>query len=299
VVIQEMAENQLETHSFGEPILTVCLDPAFGKKAEKRFVAGAARGHLYLTKKTWFNSKDAAIHEGGEGPVTAIVWLNSLIAWSNDRGVKVIDIETEEKITFIERPGYSLHCQLFWETDTSLIVSWAQTVQIVDFFSTPESVLESSSAEIGRRCAQIVSSWEIEPEWEIFGLSPFDRESFVLLALEQKPGEQVNGSPMPEIQIRHRLSGDILFTPDALPLRNFEGQNGGYSLQTTCMLASKRSQHFNWHHVDWIVPESQKLRSTSVMKGDPPIMYVIAESDVVVVRVRDLDDHVQIFLQDS
>ena len=61
-------------------------------------------GQLVLNKKNWFGQKDEVLHES-EGAITAIAWLNSLVAWSNDRGVKIMDTETQERITFVERPA--------------------------------------------------------------------------------------------------------------------------------------------------------------------------------------------------
>ena len=40
----------------------------------------------------------------GEGPIHAVKWRTSLIAWANDAGVKVYDTANDQRITFIERP---------------------------------------------------------------------------------------------------------------------------------------------------------------------------------------------------
>lgn len=40
----------------------------------------------------------------GEGPIHAVKWRSSLIAWANDAGVKVYDAANDQRITFIERP---------------------------------------------------------------------------------------------------------------------------------------------------------------------------------------------------
>lgn len=48
----------------------------------------------------------------GEGPVHAVKWRTSLIAWANDLGVKVYDTASHQRITFIERPKDSPRAEL-------------------------------------------------------------------------------------------------------------------------------------------------------------------------------------------
>ena len=51
----------------------------------------------------WLGSKDAILHSG-EGPIQAIKWAGTLIAWANDLGVKVHDTSVHQRIAYIERP---------------------------------------------------------------------------------------------------------------------------------------------------------------------------------------------------
>lgn len=48
----------------------------------------------------------------GEGPIHAVKWRTSLIAWANDTGVKVYDTADDQRITYIERPRGSPHPEL-------------------------------------------------------------------------------------------------------------------------------------------------------------------------------------------
>lgn len=146
--------DTLETHPFNQPLEIIQIDPAFGKKSEKIFVTGGPQGQLILSKKSWLSQKDLVLHEG-EGKITAISWKESYLAWSNDRGVKIIDIETDEKITFVERPpSEEPGCQLIWESTSSLIIVYDRTVQLVNFTS-------SMMGEEMRTCAQIQKVWEL------------------------------------------------------------------------------------------------------------------------------------------
>jgi hypothetical protein len=219
---QDMVSTQsfmdtLETHPFNQPLECIQLDPAFGKKSEKVFVTGGPHGQLIISKKSWMSQKDSVIYDG-EGKITSISWKDTYLAWANDRGVKIIDIETDEKITFVERPpNEEPGCQLIWESNTSLIIVYDRTVQLVKQFRT--------GGEESRTCAQIVAVWDLGLDHTICGLVPFNQTSFALLCVVheiENEDEEEKGNPMPEIQMRDRFSGSSLLLPDALPLENFE-----------------------------------------------------------------------------
>ena len=102
-------------------------------------------GNLLLSKKNWFGQKDSVLHQG-EGAVTAVAWAeNGLLAWANEWGVKVLDVDTDEKISFVERPAAvpTADCTLLWESDHSLLIGWSQVVQVLEVCSPAAS---SSSA---------------------------------------------------------------------------------------------------------------------------------------------------------
>jgi hypothetical protein len=79
------------------------LDPSYGKSATKAFAIGGRAGQLIINSKGWFGRKDQILFSG-EGPINAIKWRGSLIAWANDFGVKIYDTELKQKITYIDRP---------------------------------------------------------------------------------------------------------------------------------------------------------------------------------------------------
>jgi hypothetical protein len=60
-------------------------------------------GQLVIARKGFFSYREEILHEG-EGPVRALAWRGPLVAWANDEGVKVLDVESGERISFVERP---------------------------------------------------------------------------------------------------------------------------------------------------------------------------------------------------
>ena len=80
-----------------------------------------------INSKGWFRSQDIEVHKG-EGTVSAIAWKQSLIAWTNDAGVKIYDHESQQRIAYVERPAAAAaasdapHCHLYWENAVTLII---------------------------------------------------------------------------------------------------------------------------------------------------------------------------------
>lgn len=102
-----------------------CVEFFFHRKSQ-RFASGGRAGQLLLNTKggkqafcgrrvtsccvgiasalaPWFGQKDTVVHSG-EGPIYAIAWRSSLIAWANDVGIKIYDCATNQRITYIDRP---------------------------------------------------------------------------------------------------------------------------------------------------------------------------------------------------
>ena len=56
-------------------------------------------------------------------------WCNSLIAWANDKGVKIYDCHTNQRITYIDRPrGTKRVLAYYLESGCDIIVSWCNRI---------------------------------------------------------------------------------------------------------------------------------------------------------------------------
>ena len=149
----ELPEAQ-ESYRVGQPLSCVQLDPNHGNIKEKRFVVGGPNGQLVMSRRGWRGQQDRVLHEG-EGNISAITWLRgtTLLAWGNEKGVKVLDLETGEKITFVERPNFSgPECHLICWDQRTLLVGWSSCVQTLEFVSHPAN----EPARAGTRSAEIV-----------------------------------------------------------------------------------------------------------------------------------------------
>lgn len=73
--------------------------------AEKdRFIYGSLRGDVTSVAKSWISYVDTPIHSG-EGPISALEWCSPFVAWACETGVKVYNVETSLKVTFVRKPA--------------------------------------------------------------------------------------------------------------------------------------------------------------------------------------------------
>jgi WD40 repeat protein len=134
VVITNLFTREQSAHEFGKPVLSLALSQQYAE--DSTFLCGGMAAELVSSSRGWFGRDNAVIHSG-EGPVWAVAWKGSLIAWANDLGVKMYDIKTKERLTFINRsnkkggpPPGAYPCNLTFANETTLLIGWADSVKI-------------------------------------------------------------------------------------------------------------------------------------------------------------------------
>lgn len=135
------------THS----ILSVALCPEFASaSSDNRTVcAGTEDGRLLLHKRGVFRGENV-IHSG-EGPVRKVSWKGRLVAWANNKGVKVFNVNSGQKVTFVAKPpaaDASTRCCLTWGSEDRLLMAFGTTVKIAIFVNQPEKGIGSVRAEV-------------------------------------------------------------------------------------------------------------------------------------------------------
>lgn len=99
--------------AYNKPVLAVKVHPTFASHRERPFCCGMCKrvslavawgvtwsvrsggkaGKLVVNRKKWFSSQDTVVHAGtGEGPIHAIAWSATLLAWASDTGVRVCSL---------------------------------------------------------------------------------------------------------------------------------------------------------------------------------------------------------------
>eukprot|EP01088_Endostelium_zonatum_P016114 TRINITY_DN4223_c0_g1_i1.p1 TRINITY_DN4223_c0_g1~~TRINITY_DN4223_c0_g1_i1.p1 ORF type:complete len:1005 (-),score=309.56 TRINITY_DN4223_c0_g1_i1:127-3141(-) len=269
VSICGLFNGQLSEFAFRTPVLSVAIDPNYSKSSQRQFFCGEKSGNLIRSEKGWLKNHTTLMHSG-EGAVHAISWRGSLVAWANDVGVKILDVETKERITFIERPKGSprlelYRCYLCWETDTSLIIGWADSIKIAVIKERSGNAVGSGGSSLPSRYVEITGMFQINDVF-ISGIAPFGEYLILLAFLQKTKKSKKDGEdevPTPELRIITRQNEEISY--DALEINGYQ----------------------NYH------PTSYKLSHMS----KESLFYIVAPKDVVIAKPRDLDDHISWLIQ--
>ncbi|XXG60295.1 hypothetical protein AAC387_Pa04g2238 [Persea americana] len=296
VVISSLFTDERMKFEYHRPMKAIALDPEYSRKSSRRFVAGGLAGHLFLNSKKWLGYRDQVLHSG-EGPIHAVKWRTSLIAWANDAGVKVYDMANDQRITFIERPRGSprpelLLPHLVWQDDTLLVIGWGTSVKIAAIRANAtggangrvngaQRTINISSA----KHVDIVASFQ--SSYFISGIAPYG-DSLVILAYipEEENGEKEFSSTIPSRQgtaqrpeVRIVTWKNDELTTDALPVHGFEHYTAkDYSLAHAPFTGS------SYAGGQWAA-------------GDEPLYYIVSPKDVVIAKPRDAEDHITWLLQ--
>ncbi|EHA8589217.1 vacuolar protein sorting-associated protein 41 [Cocos nucifera] len=292
VVIYGLFTDERLKFEYYRPMKTIALDPDYSRKSSRRFVAGGLAGQLFLNTKNWLGYSKQVLHDG-EGPIHAVKWRTSLIAWANDAGVKVYDMANNQRITFIERPRGSprpelLLPHLVWQDDTFLVIGWGTCVKIAAIRTNPPcgaNGIQKNMPISTLKYVDIVASFQTS--YYISGIAPYG-DALVILAYipEEENGEKDFSSTIPSRQgTAQRPEVHIVtwkndeLTTDALPVHGYEHYKAkDYALAHAPFAGS------SYAGGQWAA-------------GDEPLYYIVSPKDVVIAKPRDAEDHISWLLQ--
>lgn len=269
VVIHSLTSTESYAFDYKRPMNAIALEPGFAKKSTRAFVCGGMLGNLIWQEKGWLGYREQVVHSG-EGPIWAIAWQGTLIAWANDLGVKIYDTASGQRIGFVDRGANAprpelFKCNLLWKDDKTLVIGWANYVKVVRVRARArggQSGLPGLSIEVS-------SVWEVD--CMVAGIAPYQESGYVVLAYippdtytneatEDRAQQRRKAANPPELRIIDR--GDEI-AADELVVANYER----YSCSDYKLVRSKRPD-------------------------DTDVFVVLTPSDVVSVRQRDEADHI-------
>lgn len=298
--------GEVNIYNYFSAIYTVQLEDRYALKRERCFACGGITGQLILNKKGWIIDKETTVHEG-EGPVHAIRWKEGLVAWANDWGVKVYDTDRDQRVTYIERPPNCppmelCRCHLEWQSSSVLLVAWAHTLRVVSFRkatpSSPTSATASANELLpGAVIAEVVTLLSFD--FFVAGISPWSTTAVCILAFRPP------GSSMPQSSKEQRsVEGEGENVEMPFPEVHVVGLDG--KQVSADILNLKGYQHLRAS--DYKMPSLQYTSAHQVLQGgsfvDSPVpsiydagygrlAYLCTPKDVVICRLRDVDDRVQ------
>jgi hypothetical protein len=283
VVIRSSTTSEIYAFDQKRPIRAVALEPNFAKKSTRACVCGGMAGTLIMYEKGWLGHKETVLHSG-EGPIWAIEWRGTYIAWANDKvslkaspsnkcdelnqsyqGVKIYDTASGQRIGYIDRPANSPRADMFkpnlyWQDDKTLLIAWADYIKIA----------RTRDRGGGTVVVEITAIFRVD--CMISGICPYENDNaFLVLAyvapdtfedeVAEDPADQRRkAANRPELRIISRKGEEV--SSDALSLSNYHlyGCN------------------------DYLLVPSGRLRDE--------VYLVISPKDVVVARPRDQVDHI-------
>ncbi|KAK1326829.1 hypothetical protein QJS10_CPA01g00116 [Acorus calamus] len=286
VVIHSLFTDERMKFEYHRPMKAIAVDPEYSQNASRRFIAGELAGNLFLNTKKWLGYRDQVLHSG-EGPIHAVKWRTSLVAWANDAGVKVYDMANNQRLTFIERPQRSprpelLLPQLVWQDDTLLVIGWGTCVKIAAITTNTAGAANGAMKNISFssvKYVDIVASFQTS--YFISGIAPYG-DALVVLAYipEEENGEKEFSSALPWQGAAQRPEVHIVtwkneeLATDALPVRGYEHYRA-----KDYMLAHAPFTGSSYAGGQWAA-------------GDEPLYYIVSPKDVVIARPRDAEDHI-------
>ncbi|KAJ2338393.1 Vacuolar protein sorting-associated protein 41, partial [Coemansia sp. RSA 2618] len=141
VVVHRLYSDDVTIVNYSRPVKAVALDPYYSRRASRRFVSGGTAGQLIMNEKKWFGKSDSILFTSA-GPIQTILWQESLVAWACDEGVQIYNTERSARVSQIARPEGSPRadlyvCRLYWKDERTLLIGWANFVQVVALQERP------------------------------------------------------------------------------------------------------------------------------------------------------------------
>jgi len=170
------AHELREQHT--SPVLCAAICPEYGSGVPENLMVcvGTEEGQLILHKRALLGAR-TLIHRG-EGPVTAVRWFGKMVAWANDRGVKVFHVPSGQKVTYVPRaPGSEWQrCNLAWASDERLLIGWGSSVKVAIVLQQP-----STAKGPGAFYAEVRHHFECTGSALVCGVAPISDQSVAVL----------------------------------------------------------------------------------------------------------------------
>lgn len=136
VAVNSLFSAESSVYDFRRPVKAVALEPDFGKSSSRAILSGGRNEQLILSTKSWFGSMSNTTIHSGEGTIFTIKWRGTLVAWANEQGVQLYDMASSKRIGHVKRRKGSprpdlFRPNLFWKSDTELLIGWANSVTVV------------------------------------------------------------------------------------------------------------------------------------------------------------------------
>ncbi|KAF4653673.1 Vacuolar protein sorting-associated protein 41, partial [Perkinsus olseni] len=182
------ADLDLSINSRDQPALVsrsvkaVAIHPLYAS-GHRSVVFGGEDYKLVLTKRGTLFNNNSILHSG-EGTITNIEWMNNMIAWTNLKGMKIYDISSKHKVTFLPRPVLSdsinshaaaLSAQISWLTEELIALSWGPVVRVCRLMATRVDSPGRTGKGTVVRYGQVIGAFSFTSDITVTGIGLFDK----------------------------------------------------------------------------------------------------------------------------
>ena len=311
--------ESVDVQHFAVPMRCVGVDPLYASRRDRVFYCGGAGGEVRRVCRGWLGGGTQKVVDDCGSAVRALIWRGPWLAWAADDGVKTMHGATGSPAAHVKPPegaDPALHGlrdpSLFWEGD-ALWIGWGDVLLRVEMKVDPGDVASDDYGARVRATGEVTA--KVLVDVAVCGVVPFDRDHVAVLgfvvddddseACGEEESKALTCASRPELQLVRRDGGGPV-QAEALPLRGFEACHAGdYALASTYDCACDAGTWARGDHA-LLDPETHERRDFSgehaaraareLMRGRPPVLYVASPRDVVLARVRDCDDQIDLCL---
>ncbi|KAA1109715.1 Vacuolar protein sorting-associated protein 41 [Puccinia graminis f. sp. tritici] len=306
-IVQLSGGNDVFILDLKRPMMAVAMEPLYHKHPNKRqFISGGLAGNLTLHEKGWLGNKETVLHSN-EGSIWSAEWKNNLVVWANDTGIRIIDINTHQKVAYIPRgadePRADLYrCHFSWSTPEKLLVGWADTIRVVSIKenSAPTSIhrgliptSSTSSPNLSVKVEMVfqvdciisgICAWEAggSPDIAILAHTSEPEDSDVDITGNERPpsDDGIADSIAPRSSKRR---------PAQRPELRIISSNGEEISSDALNINSFQRYQPNDYCLCYLLPPSE---SGKKKKMDDESLYVMSPKDLILVELRNRSDHI-------
>jgi hypothetical protein len=310
VSIVSLSSSETYTFDFKRVMRAIALEPSFGRRSTRSFVCGGMAGQLVLREKSWFGHRETILHEG-EGPVWATKWAGNLIAWVTDRGVRIYDVQSRQRIGLISPPldnprADLFRCSMVWQDDTTLLIAWADHIKVAKIRQRKKkqgAAQPSATANFTPTSLQLIVEVTaiLQLDCMISGIAPRGKDYLILAYITEDTYSDESGVEQdreaqkrkdgfrPELRLISN-DGDEL-SSDVLSLESFARfQCNDYLLVPSADGVQARSNTIS-------IPAAGNGKAVQSSIDLIDYFYVVSPKDIVIARSRDEKDHIDWLLQ--
>lgn len=311
VSIASLSSSESYTFDFKRVMRAIALEPSFGRRTTRSFVCGGMAGQLVLREKSWFGHRETILHEG-EGPIWATKWKSNIIAWVTDRGVRLYDVTSRQRIGLISPPldnprADLFRCNVVWQDDTTLLIAWADHIKIAKIRQRKKRQATTPAATSASTLQLFVEVTTIlQLDCMISGISPRGKDYLILayiteeddysndsLILNDRDAQKRKDGLRPELRLISNDGEEL--SSDVLSLESF----ARFQCNDYLLVPSADAVHSGANAIspNLVKSGNKSLPLSIVDDANLDYFYVISPKDIVIARSRDEKDHIDWLLQ--